>query len=171
MHRGPESLFLRTVGRMRTSLDSLPMSGGQGVASSNLASPTRAIHPIRLSRTCIQLTLLPLDNAERRACPPRHLRVLPSRRSCGSGAPRTPQHRGKRIPNYHCCHCYHRNLLIRGQARAVGNRLGRRGSWPPSNRCSSVPLSGTGVSDAAPVTERAGCCGLGGTGSADRRWP
>ena len=35
------------------------MSGGQGVASSNLASPTKAIHPIRPSRTCIQPAFLP----------------------------------------------------------------------------------------------------------------
>jgi hypothetical protein len=34
-------------------------SGGQGVASSNLASPTKPIHPIRPSRTCIQPTFLP----------------------------------------------------------------------------------------------------------------
>ena len=37
----------------------LPMTGGQGVASSNLASPTKTIHPIRPSRTCIQPTFLP----------------------------------------------------------------------------------------------------------------
>jgi hypothetical protein len=34
-----KSLFLRKIGRLRTSVDTLPMSGGQGVASSNLASP------------------------------------------------------------------------------------------------------------------------------------
>jgi hypothetical protein len=34
-------------------------SGGQGVASSNLASPTKPIHPNRPSRTCIQPTFLP----------------------------------------------------------------------------------------------------------------
>ena len=34
-------------------------SGGQGVASSNLASPTKPIHPIRPSRTCIQPTFVP----------------------------------------------------------------------------------------------------------------
>jgi hypothetical protein len=32
------------VGGLGTSLDALPMSGGQGVASSNLASPTRKRH-------------------------------------------------------------------------------------------------------------------------------
>jgi hypothetical protein len=35
------------------------LTGGQGVASSNLASPTKAIHPIRPSRTRIQPTFLP----------------------------------------------------------------------------------------------------------------
>jgi hypothetical protein len=42
------------------------MSGGQGVASSNLASPTEAIHPNRSSRTYINEILAALDNAERR---------------------------------------------------------------------------------------------------------
>ena len=51
--------FLRKIGRRWASLDTLPMSGGQGVASSNLASPTKAIHFIRPSRTCIQPTFLP----------------------------------------------------------------------------------------------------------------
>jgi hypothetical protein len=42
-------------------------SGGQGVASSNLASPTKPIHPIRPSRTCIQPAFLPaLDNTDGR---------------------------------------------------------------------------------------------------------
>ena len=36
----------------------LPMSGGQGVASSNLASTTKPIYPIRPSRNCIQPTFL-----------------------------------------------------------------------------------------------------------------
>ena len=35
------------------------LTGGQGVASSNLASPTKPIHSIRPSRTCIQPTFLP----------------------------------------------------------------------------------------------------------------
>jgi hypothetical protein len=35
------------------------LTGGQGVASSNLASPTKAIHPIRPSRIGIQPTFLP----------------------------------------------------------------------------------------------------------------
>jgi hypothetical protein len=36
----PKSLFLREIGHLLKSLDTLPMSGGQGVASSNLAGPT-----------------------------------------------------------------------------------------------------------------------------------
>jgi hypothetical protein len=40
--------------------------GGQGVANSNLASPTKPIHPVRPSRACIQPTFLLPDNAERR---------------------------------------------------------------------------------------------------------
>ena len=35
------------------------MTGGQGVASSNLASPTKQIHPIRPRWACIQPTFLP----------------------------------------------------------------------------------------------------------------
>jgi hypothetical protein len=40
MRLGPESLSLRKIGRLGTFVATLPMSGGQGVASSNLASPT-----------------------------------------------------------------------------------------------------------------------------------
>jgi hypothetical protein len=149
----------------------LPKAGGQGVASSNLASPTKAIHPIRLSRTCIQLTLLPLDNADRRACRPRHLRVLPSRRSCGSGAPRTPPASREANPEL--------PLLPLLSQKSVDPRASASSRKPPRTAGVLAALQqvqlGTPewyrVSDAAPVTERAGCCGLGGTGSADRRWP
>ena len=41
------------------SLDTLPMSGGQGVASSNLASPTKPMDAIQPSWTGIQPTFLP----------------------------------------------------------------------------------------------------------------
>ena len=44
-------------GSVSTSVDD--RSGGQGVASSNLASPTKQIHPIRPSWACIQPTFLP----------------------------------------------------------------------------------------------------------------
>jgi len=40
-----KSLFLRKIGRLRTSVDTLPMSGGQGLASSSLAGPSNRSTP------------------------------------------------------------------------------------------------------------------------------
>jgi hypothetical protein len=47
-----KSLFLRKVGCPWTFLDMVPMSGGQGVASSNPASPTNTLHAIRRRPDC-----------------------------------------------------------------------------------------------------------------------
>jgi hypothetical protein len=46
MRLSAKPLFLGKIERLRTSLDTLPMSGGQGVASSNPASPTNTLQAI-----------------------------------------------------------------------------------------------------------------------------
>ena len=76
-------------------------SGGQGVASSNLASPTNTLHAIRPSRTCIQPTFLspsmtpsggaatsPISRVWCVISPRRYMRPPPiQRRGCESSGP------------------------------------------------------------------------------------
>jgi len=52
VHRNPpESKILssKEIGRLRTSVDALPMSGGQGVAGSNFAGPTQSWSDLTLA--------------------------------------------------------------------------------------------------------------------------
>jgi hypothetical protein len=45
IHLSAKPLFLRNIGRLRTFVDALPMSGGQGLASSSLAGPSNRSTP------------------------------------------------------------------------------------------------------------------------------
>jgi hypothetical protein len=113
--QSPKPLSVREIGRPRTVSDTLPMSGGQGVASSNLASPTKPIDAIRLSRIGIQPTVLPpsITPSDGRSGPPGrkrcaslqhglHIGMQVASRNCRilmSGDPLQGVHRRQRRPS------------------------------------------------------------------------